>query len=73
LTTLRRQPALDDGTNKTAAAGLSSSRCHETPLEAPREFKKLTARPRSEARMRHYILVFFFFFDFFDMACVLVE
>ena len=27
------------GTDQTAAAGLSSSRCHETPLEAPREFR----------------------------------
>jgi len=47
-----------------------SSRCHETPLEAPRELKKLTA-PASKrgARARHYSFVFFFFFDFLAMAC----
>jgi len=47
-----------------------SSRCHETPLEAPRELKKLTAPASKQgARTRHYSLVFFFFFDFLAMAC----
>jgi hypothetical protein len=52
---------------------LRSSRCHETPLEAPREYKKLTARPRNESAQRHYILVFFFFFGFFAMVSFLVS
>jgi hypothetical protein len=31
------------------------------------------AASKRGARMRHYVLVFFFFFDFFAMTCVLVE
>jgi len=56
---------------KAAAAGLSSSRCDETPLKAPRE-KKLTAQPLAAAR-RRYFFIFFFFFGFSAMAYFLLN
>jgi hypothetical protein len=55
---------------KTAAAGHRSGRRHETPLEAPREYEKVTARPQYEAGANHIFLSIFFFFGFFFAAMI---
>jgi hypothetical protein len=58
---------------KNTAAGLSSSRWHETPLKAPRESKEVTTAPRYEARERPYFFIFFFFFGLLAMAYFLLN
>jgi hypothetical protein len=42
---------------QTAAAGHRSGRRHETPLEAPREYEKVTARPQYEAGAQSHLLI----------------
>jgi hypothetical protein len=57
---------------KTAAAGLPPSRCHETPLKAPREFEDDGATSLEAAR-RRYFDIFFFFFGLVAMAYFLLN
>jgi hypothetical protein len=45
---------------KKAAAGFWSSRCHETPLKAPRGIKTVTAQPRYEYEVRAHHIFFYF-------------
>jgi hypothetical protein len=59
---------------KTAAAGLSSSRCYETPLKAPRESKEADgAASIRDARDRRYFFIFFFFFGLLAMVYFLLS
>jgi hypothetical protein len=71
---LPRRPRVDPRIRaqfpKTAAAGHRSGRRHETPLEAPREYEKVTARPQYEAGANHIFLSIFFFFGFFFAAMI---
>jgi hypothetical protein len=57
---------------KAAAAGFSSSRCHETPLKAPRELEVAGAASR-EGRAASYFFIFFFFFGLLAMAYFLLN
>jgi len=56
---------------KRAAAGPGSSRCHETPLKAPREFRRWRRDLDTRlARVIYFFIIFFFFFFFFVVAMI---
>jgi len=59
-----------NGATKTAAAGHWPGRCHETPLEAPREIRRWSRGPNTRPQQNHIFLSIFFFFGFFFAAMI---